>query len=163
MAMLGQEGITPSRGPMATSRTGLSLLMESYLSYQPWRNDDDVVPIPWRPVELPPKLKIAVMWSDGIVTPHPPVTRALREVAKAIVDAGHEVVDWTPEGHDECWDITQALYFQDGGRTEDRVNAQGGEDMLPLTKWLVKDSPNVKYQSIESLCAVRLPAIPARC
>lgn len=156
LAMLGQEGIPPTRGPMSTSLSGLSLFMDAYLSYEPWIKDDYLVPISWRSVKLPPKLKIAVMWSDRIVTPHPPITRALREVAKSIRDAGHEVVDWVPEEHDECWNITQALYFEDGGRAEDRVNAEGGEDMLPLTEWLVKDNPNVKYQSIESLCAVCL-------
>ncbi|OBU00176.1 hypothetical protein VE01_01749 [Pseudogymnoascus verrucosus] len=156
LAMLGQEGIPPTRGPMSTSLSGLSLFMDAYLSYEPWIKDDYLVPIPWRSVKLPPKLKIAVMWSDRIVTPHPPITRALREVAKSIRDAGHEVVDWVPEEHDECWNITQALYFEDGGRAEDRVNAEGGEDMLPLTEWLVKDNPNVKYQSIESLCALKV-------
>lgn len=146
---------------MSTSRSGLSLFMDAYLSYEPWIKDDYLVPIPWRSVILPSKLKIAVMWSDGIVTPHPPITRALREVTKYIKDAGHEIVDWVPEGHDECWNIAQALFFEDGGRTEDRVNAEGGEDMLPLTEWLVKDNPNVKYQSIESLCAVCFPLLLA--
>lgn len=128
--------------------------MKSYLSYQPWIEEDYMIPIPWREVTLPPRLKIAIMWSDGVVTPHPPVTRALKEVAKSLADAGVELVDWIPEGHDECWDITQALYFEDAGRTLEKVVIEGGEDLLPLTKWLIKDNKNVKYRTVEEVCDV---------
>jgi amidase len=130
-----QTGRTNStKGPIASSRSGLDLFMETYLSYEPWIKEDSLVPIPWRTVTLPPKLKIAVMWSDNIVTPHPPITRALKEVAKTLRAAGHEVVDWKPEGHDECWDITQALYFEDGGKNIEEMILKGGEELLPLTK-----------------------------
>lgn len=151
VAVSGQEGISPTQGPLATSRGGLNLFMESYLSYEPWIKDDYLVPIPWRPVQLPPRLKIAIMWSDGIVTPHPPITRALTEVAKSLADAGIELVNWVPEGHDECWDITQALYWEDGGRKMEETVVEGGEELLPLTKWLVKDNDNVKYRTVEDV------------
>lgn len=147
----------PTQGPLSTSRDGLSLFMKTYLSYQPWIKDDYLVPIPWRSVELPPRLKIAVMWSDGIVTPHPPVVRALKEVAKYLTDAGIEVVDWKPEGHDECWDIAQALYFEDGGKNMENLILRGGEKLLPLTTWLVKDNKNVKYRTAEDVCGVSWP------
>lgn len=125
--------------------------METYLSYEPWIKDDYLVPIPWRAVTLPPKLKIAIMWSDDIVTPHPPVTRALKEVAKSLSEAGIELEDWKPEGHDDCWDITQALYYEDGGKQVEKLIADGGEEMLPLTKWLIKDNENVKYRTVEEI------------
>lgn len=140
---------------MATSRSGLDLFMKTYLSYEPWIKDDSLLPIPWRSVTLPPKLKIAVMWSDGIVTPHPPITRALKEVSKALADAGHEIVDWKPEGHDECWDITQALYFEDGAKNVEELILKGGEELLPLTKWLIKDNKNVKYRTAEDVCGLK--------
>ncbi|KAI9740774.1 MAG: hypothetical protein M1818_004739 [Claussenomyces sp. TS43310] len=156
MAFNGQEGIISTQGPLSTSRSGLNLFMESYLSYEPWIKDDYLAPIPWRPVTLPPRLKIAIMWSDGIVIPHPPITRALKEVARSLADAGIELVDWVPEGHDECWDITQALYFEDGGQTMEQTVLDGGEVLLPLTKWLVKDNENVRYRTVEEVCAVSL-------
>jgi len=129
--------------------------METYLSYEPWIKEDYLVPIPWRSVTIPPKLKIAVMWTDGIVTPHPPVTRALKEVAQKLVEAGHEVVDWKPEGHDECWDITQALYYEDGAKNIEKLIKKGGEELLPLTKWLIKDNENVKFRTAEEVCALK--------
>jgi len=130
--------------------------METYLSYEPWITEDSLVPIPWRSVTLPPKLKIAVMWSDDIVTPHPPITRALKEVAKVLTAAGHEVVDWKPEGHDECWNITQALYFEDGGKNIEELILKGGEELLPLTKWVIKDNDNVKFRTAEEVCALKV-------
>jgi amidase len=39
------------------------------------------------------------MWNDGIVLPTPPVLRALEETVKKLKNAGHEIVDWAPEGH----------------------------------------------------------------
>ncbi|CZS94214.1 related to general amidase [Rhynchosporium agropyri] len=147
----GQEGIMPTEGPLSTSRAGLELFMTTYLSYSPWIKDDYLVPIPWRSVTLPPKLKIAILWDDGIVRPHPPITRALREVKDKLEAAGMEIVDWVPQGHDECWDLTQALYYEDGGRQLEALIEKGGERMLPLTEWLVKGNENVKYRTVEDI------------
>jgi amidase len=146
--------IPPTQGPLSTSRSGLSLFMKSYLHYQPWIKDDSLVPLPWRTVTLPPRLKIAVMWSDGIVTPHPPILRALKHVAQTISHSGLDVVEWMPEGHDTCWDITQSLYFEDGGRAVEKILNDGEDKMLPLTRWLLKDNTNVKHQTVEEICAV---------
>ncbi|RDW76104.1 hypothetical protein BP5796_06925 [Coleophoma crateriformis] len=152
----GQEGVNPTQGPLSTSREGLSLFMSTYLSYEPWIKDDYLVPIPWRQVTLPKKLKIAVMWSDNVVTPHPPITRALKSVVKSLTDAGIEVVDWKPVGHDECWDITQALYYEDGGKNMEEIVLAGGEELLPLTKWLVKDNKNVSFKTAEEVCNLKV-------
>jgi amidase len=134
--------------------------METHLSYEPWIKEDYLVPTPWRPVTLPPRLKIAIMWSDDIVTPHPSVTRALKKVAKSLLEAGIELVDWKPEGHDECWEITQALYYDDGGKHVEKLIAYGGDEMLSLTKWLIKDNKNVKYRTVEEIWDVCLIFLP---
>jgi amidase len=118
--------------------------METHLSYEPWIKDDYLVPILWRPVILPPEAENR----NHVVRRHrhsSPVTRALKEVAKSLLEAGIELVDWKTEGHDECWDITQALYSEDGGKHVEKLIAYGGEEMLSLTKWLIKDNKNVKY------------------
>ena len=69
------------------------------------------------------KLKIAVMWVDGVVHPHPPVTRALRELVEKLklVDV-FEIVEWKPYKHDLAHElevrqysmlayVIQSLYF----------------------------------------------------
>ncbi|TVY27433.1 putative amidase [Lachnellula hyalina] len=156
VASSGQEGVMATKGPMSTSRSGLDLFMEAYLSYEPWTKEDSIAPIPWRPITLPPKLKIAIMWSDNIVTPHPPITRALKEVAQTLQAAGHEIVDWIPEAHDECWDITHSLYYEDGAKCVEALLAKGGEELLPLTEWLIKDNENVKWRTAEEVCALKV-------
>jgi len=60
-------------------------------------------------------------------------------------------VDWKPEGHDECWDITQALYYEDGGRKVEELIKEGGETLMPLTEWLIHGSGNVKYRTVEDV------------
>ena len=125
--------------------------MKTYLSYEPWIKDDYLVPLPWRSISLPKKLKIAIMWSDDVVTPHPPVTRALKEVAKCLSEAGIELVDWKPEGHEAAWDLTHAMYYEDGGQTVENLIASGDEEMLPLTKWLIKDNKNVRRRTVEEV------------
>jgi Asp-tRNA(Asn)/Glu-tRNA(Gln) amidotransferase A subunit family amidase len=51
-------------------------------------------------------LVIAVMRDDGVVKPHPPVTRVLEDVAAKLEMAGHEIISWTPGSlHQECIDI----------------------------------------------------------
>jgi hypothetical protein len=93
------------------------------------------------------------MWSDDVVTPHPPVTRALQEVCAALRlhPDQFELVDWEPRGHDICWDITQALYFEDGGRAVVKEIVDAGETVMPLTQWLLTDGGNVRYRTAEEV------------
>ncbi|KAH9427182.1 hypothetical protein MCOR02_012423 [Pyricularia oryzae] len=95
----GKETMGASPGPLAADRDALDLFMRVALAAKPWRIDPSVVEMPWRPYDEFAKgkrrLKVAVQWWDGVVQPHPPMTRALREVAGACRRAGIEVVDWT--------------------------------------------------------------------
>lgn len=76
----------------------------------PWDQDPKCCPVSWRSdmfeeAQSRP-LVIAVMRDDGVVKPHPPITRVLNEVAKKLERAGHEIVSWTPGSlHQECIDI----------------------------------------------------------
>lgn len=129
--------------------------MRTYLDYEPWTKDPALVPLPWRTPTLPARLKIGIMWNDGIVTPHPPVGRALREVASALkmCDDLFDVVDWIPLEHDRCWKVSMALYFEDGGHAIRRVLEQGGEPACHLTEWMLRDE-NVKYRTVEEVSSV---------
>ena len=99
-------------GPLSTSVGGLDLFMKTVIDSKPWLQDPTLLPIPWRSdqVKRSPDgtriLKIGVMWDDGIVKPHPPVTRALREVVHHLNNMkGMKVVNWTPYKHDLAWKI----------------------------------------------------------
>lgn len=129
--------------------------MRTYCNSQPWNNDPALVPLPWREVKLPAKLKIGFLWNDGIVTPHPPVRRALDEVARALRNHPDkfEVVDWIPLDHARCDDIAMGLYFEDGCRGIKEVLKKGGEQPRPLTQWIF-DNERVKHKTIEEVWEV---------
>ena len=156
--MLGQEQIVPVIGPISTSLEGVKLFMKTVIAARPWLVDPSMLPFPWRDqeshleVSKGGKLKIGVIWSDNIVTPHPPVRRALREVVSKLREVeGFEIVDWKPYKHDEAWEISSRLYFCDGAKeVTDAVDASG-EPWRPLSSFMIKENPNVKRLSIEEL------------
>lgn len=79
---------------MSTSLLSLRLLMQTVLARQPWLLDPDVVPLPWRADEecySDKELCFGLLATDQMVTPHPPVSRAIRLVCHAIAKAGHRV------------------------------------------------------------------------
>jgi amidase len=45
------------------------------------------------------------MWNDGSVWPTPPVSRALKETVQKLEAAGHEIIEWAPEGHKKAIDL----------------------------------------------------------
>ncbi|KAI1121355.1 amidase signature enzyme [Nemania abortiva] len=158
--MAGKEAIMSSVGPMCLDREGLELFMRVALTAKPWHLDPSVIPKTWTSYKFDCPLKIAVQWWDGVVQPHPPMARALREVTDACRKAGMTVVDWdcVPLNHAKGWDITAGLYWPDGGKDVLDLLAQSGEPVLPLTKFIIEQQPAVKNLSqpeLWKLCAER--------
>ena len=156
--MLEEEQIVPVAGPLSTSLGGVKLFMKTVIAAQPWLVEPSLLPFPWRDqeshLETPKgkKLKIGVLWSDEVVTPHPPVLRALREVAdKLRALDGFEVVDWKPYKHDEAWEIIARLYFCDGAKEEIDAIDSSGEPWRPLTKFIIKENPYTNYLTVEDI------------
>lgn len=154
--MYGKETIASSPGPMSVDRDALELFMKIALAAEPWRLDPSLTVKPWTPHTFTRPLKVAVQWWDGVVQPHPPMTRALREVAEACRKAGMEVVDWDCEGldHKKGWEITSALYWPDGGEEILKYLEDSGEPILPLTKWIIHEQPTVKNLNMHELWKV---------
>ncbi|KAI5284762.1 hypothetical protein KEM55_000926 [Ascosphaera atra] len=122
--------------------------MKVVLDAEPWKLAPDLIPKFWTPLELPRPARIAVIWDDGVVKPHPPITRALREVVEACRKAGMDVIDWTPWQHDRAWEIISALYFPDGGSSYIKPICDGEEPVLPLTDWITRGQPSCKVMSM---------------
>ncbi|KAF4458309.1 general amidase, partial [Fusarium albosuccineum] len=158
--MAGKETIASTPGPMTVDREALELFMKAALSSKPWRIDPSLTVKEWAPYTFDRPLKIAVQWWDGIVQPHPPMTRALREVAEACKKAGMEVVDWDcePLFHRKSWEILSALYWPDGGEEALGLLEATGEPILPLTKFIIQEQPTVKNMTqheLWKLCTAR--------
>ncbi|KAM0234321.1 hypothetical protein ACHAP5_010135 [Fusarium lateritium] len=96
------------------------------------------------------------MWSDGIVMPHPPVRRALKEVTNALRahEDQFEVVQWIPLNHSRAYEICMGLYFEDGGKAIKKVLEDGGEEPRPLTQWIL-DNELVKDRTKEEVWALK--------
>jgi amidase len=85
----------------------IELAMRAVLSQQPWKKDARCSPIPWREdvfqqVLGQSSLTVGVLFDDGVVTPHPPITRVLGDAVDRLRQAGHDIVMWNSELHAEC-------------------------------------------------------------
>lgn len=154
--MVGQEHVVPVIGPLSTSLGGVKIFMKTLIDAEPWKKDPALVPIPWRmDSQLSAtsgqgkQLKIAVLWDDGVVKPHPPILRALQEVADKLkgID-GVNIVEWNPYKHDYAWSIIASLYFCDGGEENERVLKEGGEPWRPLSNFILRENEFVKKLSV---------------
>jgi amidase len=129
-AIPGNVSIKVSAGPCVHSMEDLKLFVELILSH-PTLPYEPTCSIPfWNYEPLPKsrKLRIGVMHTDGIVDPHPPIQRAIRESTAKLLTAGHQVVPFTPPF--DLWEAAQttwALYFQTGAKEMKAVLAQAGE------------------------------------
>ncbi|KAF4554603.1 Acetamidase-like protein 1 [Elsinoe fawcettii] len=129
--LAGQEAVRSVLGPMARSLEDVELWAREVVRSEPWRVDPTVVPIAWREVEVKGTLKIGVMWDDGLIVPTPPVKRALKETVEKLRNAGHEVVDWAPEGHTEIYQMLGKFFVADGGKTLKSILEPVGEPFRP--------------------------------
>ncbi len=156
--MLSQEQIVAVIGPLSTTLEGVKLFMKTAIAAKPWLVESSLIPFPWRDQESylgrgqEKKLKVGVIWDDGIVKPHPPIIRALKEIVdklKTVQDV--EVVNWKSYKHDEAWEIIASLYFCDGANEEKKAIEASGEPWRPLSDFIIKENPYVKYHSIEDV------------
>ncbi|KAL2818241.1 amidase signature domain-containing protein [Aspergillus cavernicola] len=130
----GQESIHPVVGPLARSVEDLELFMKSILDQQPWQKDSSLTPVPWRSVDAPVNLTIGILKDDGVVRPHPPITRAIKIAEEKLLAAGVNVVQWEPFEHKEIYELGNAFFGADGFRHAREALAASGEPVLPLTE-----------------------------
>ena len=151
--MLSQEQIVAVLGPLSTSLEGIKLFMKTVIAAKPWLTEPSLLPLPWAEHKyFSTTIKVAVMWNDGVVQPHPPVTRALTEVVDRLKSVqGIQVVDWKPYKHDEAWDIISHLYFCDGAEEETEALEASDEPRRPLSKFIIKENPKVQKLTVPEL------------
>ncbi|KAH7101381.1 amidase [Auriculariales sp. MPI-PUGE-AT-0066] len=147
----GMEAIIGSVGPLARSARDLDLFCRVMSHYTPWRVEHQVLPIPWKnpaEVQLPSRLTFAILWDDGVVYPHPPISDALQKVKTALQCLGHEVIDWVPSENQAAWDLISKLYLLDGGAEYWDTLRAGHEDPVPQTKWILDHAQDRKGYTV---------------
>jgi Asp-tRNA(Asn)/Glu-tRNA(Gln) amidotransferase A subunit family amidase len=113
--MAGSDHILATIGPLSTSLEGVRLFVKTIIDGRPWLKEPSLVPIPWRDVDrvkARKKLRVGVIWDDGVVRPHPPILDALTRVVEKLKESdGVEVVDWECWKHDLAWEIIVCYCF----------------------------------------------------
>lgn len=85
----------------------------------PWRTEIEAE-IQSRP------LVIGLLVDDGVVRVHPPVERVVKDAARKLEAAGHEVIPWSSSGHRECIEIMVGFVRPFGAwssNLESRINS----------------------------------------
>jgi len=116
---------------MGKTLRDITMYSKAIVDAECWKLDPKMLPIPWRPVDLPKKLKIAVLYNDGICLPTPPVTRALKETAVKLKKAGHEVLAWNPKLHAKAIELLGRMFVADGGKSVEALLGVTGEPYRP--------------------------------
>jgi len=87
----GQISIKTSCGPVTHSMPDLKLFANLILTHPTLPFEGSCLPGSWREVETASrKLKVGFLLTDGVVQPHPPITRALKESVDKLKAAGHD-------------------------------------------------------------------------
>ncbi|KAF4332815.1 general amidase [Fusarium beomiforme] len=137
----GQEHVPSSIGPMARDLSMIKSAMYNLIESKPWEHDARCAPLPWRGhlyEEMHSRpLTIGVLMDDGVVRPHPPITRTLRDAVEALKLEGHEIVEWNTELHEECIRTMDLFYAADGGEDIRQDISKAGEPFIPHVKRLV--------------------------
>jgi amidase len=136
-------------GPICRSARDNELFCKIMIEVQPWEREHSLIPLPWRTVPEPKKLKIGYYADDGVVNSHAPIQRAIKSlVEKLSYDDRFEFVPWTPYQHAKGYDLIRKLYFMDGGAMNFGPMEKAGEPVLDLSAWILKES-HTKRRSID--------------
>lgn len=89
-------------GPMARSPDSVSLFCQAVLRPKLWQSGSKVIPLPWAAtlantsvIDSEKKLTVGIIFTDHILYPTLPVLRPLETVGRALMKAGHRLIDWT--------------------------------------------------------------------
>ncbi|KAK1983999.1 amidase [Colletotrichum cereale] len=138
----GQEHVPSAIGPMARNFNTIYLTMKHIVNAKPWESDARCIPIPWRDEVYSEKLSrpltIGVLYDDNVVRPHPPLSRVLRAAVGTLRAAGHDVLEWNADLHEECIrTMVNQYYTADGGEDIRKDVVAGGEPIIPHVDRLI--------------------------
>lgn len=108
----GFEAIRVAYGPMARSIEDCDLFSRiTFGQLDPARR---VTPVPYRPVELPKKLKFGYYFCDSLAQSSPATVRAIQETVNGLRKAGHECVEFSTLLPPSAMEVFVGLVTSDG-------------------------------------------------
>ncbi|OBT94072.1 hypothetical protein VE01_07080 [Pseudogymnoascus verrucosus] len=154
--MKGCEAFPEVVGVICKTTRDTEYFMRNVLDTQPWRNQPDMVPLPWRGAPTPKKITIGFFEDDGFVRPHPPITAALKAIVKKLRENPlFELREWKPYQHSRGYNVIRKLYFQDGGADNLEAMKASGEPILPLAAQSII-GPHTKLRTISESWALNV-------
>lgn len=143
----GHTVIRAVAGPLSRSVDGLELYTRSVLAMKPWEWDFASIKLPWREEEYQEglgkkhRLCFAFMLHDSVVLPNPPILRGMRELKRALLQEGHQVVDIEPWDGQELMDAAFKVFLASGGEEVAELLSLLNE---PLIREVHKPDPSTK-------------------
>jgi amidase len=138
-AVPSEMNIYASMGPISRSLRDMDLFMSVISAAKPYLEDPSLFPIPWAPLSAASSaepIKIGFMMHDGVITPQPPVTRALEWARTRLANvSGVEVKTFEPYKTAEGMKNLLGAYFPGGVKDIKDGIANSGEPLLALTEW----------------------------
>ncbi|KIJ62913.1 hypothetical protein HYDPIDRAFT_182577 [Hydnomerulius pinastri MD-312] len=108
----GYEAIRVAYGPMGRSVKDCELFCRTIFGEQDPSHQN--IPIPYRPAELPSKLKFGYYFSDQMVRSSPANVRAIQKTVDALRLQGHECIEFLPSLSKEAMNTFVGLATADG-------------------------------------------------
>ena len=126
---------------MTRDMASLSYITRLVTNSQPWNLDPRCSPLVWNEaafneVQTRPMV-IGLILDDGVVRVHPPIARALQELAAKLKSHGHEILVWDTSDHATCIEIMDQYYTADGGEDIRRDISAAQETYIPHVEALV--------------------------
>lgn len=130
----GFESINSVNGPITRTLDDMETYCKIVLDAAPHDYDPKVSERPWNPVEISPKLNVAVVVDDGYVRPTPPVRRGMQIVIEALKKDGHDVIEWDASEHVEMAAAVGQFFLSDGGKHILEQTQATGEPLFSYMK-----------------------------
>ncbi|KAI7288651.1 amidase [Hortaea werneckii] len=146
-------------GIMSQDVRSVELVFKALLEDAPWRKDPDVIEMPWRPEKQYAlqrragepgqrlgRLVFGLLKCDGNVRPHPNIAEGLRHLEEALLEDGHEVLEWKPPPHAEAVENLLKIFGSASGPAIIQAIKASGEP--PVSSMLaLYDQENVTCSS----------------
>ncbi|KLT40394.1 amidase [Cutaneotrichosporon oleaginosum] len=153
----GWHGMPRTPGVLARAAPDLELYMALMCGSTPWRRDPALSVQPWVPAQRR-KFRVGILRDDGVVAPVEAVERAL-EIAANRLRRTCDVRPFEPFHSARAWDLVRRLYWPDGGARVMDALADSGEEVRPLTRWIIEQSGHagrsMGAEELFALCAAR--------
>ncbi|GIZ49108.1 hypothetical protein CKM354_001214700 [Cercospora kikuchii] len=127
-----------SIGPMSRTLRDVELFMQIVVGSKQYLHDPRIIPFPWTGLSTPrpnQPIKIGIMLNDGVITPQPPVLRALEWAQERLgKDSNFVLKPFKPYRADLAMKYIGEMYWPDAGINTKVALKKTGEPMHPLTK-----------------------------